>query len=308
MAKLVLLTGFLGAGKTTFLNNILQEYKDKKIGIIVNEFSKTGVDGELIKKPDEGMEMIELTNGSIFCACIKDTFVNSLIELSKRDLEYAFIEASGLADPSSISSILSQIAPHTVNKYDYLGAVCLADSLYFTRYFALLPAIKRQVEYSKAVLINKVDLASEEQLKEVEKTVKEINPACNTYRVSYGKISMERVLAEFDGRVVEAKDSLNTEAARPKTITLKTKEKITPADLDSFIAEISKETYRIKGFCKTTEGTKVVSVVTEVASVEMWGIEIDETQLVIIASVGIKIISTVLASAKKYFKEPVIIE
>ena len=88
MIQLVLLTGFLGAGKTTLMTSILEAYQDKKIGVIINEFGKINIDARLIEK--DGIEMAELTNGSIFCACIKDKFVDSLIALSHTDIEYLF--------------------------------------------------------------------------------------------------------------------------------------------------------------------------------------------------------------------------
>ena len=69
----------MGAGKTTFLNHILREYENSRVGMIVNEFSQTGVDGALIRRDIPGAEMVELNNGSIFCACIKDSFVDSLV-------------------------------------------------------------------------------------------------------------------------------------------------------------------------------------------------------------------------------------
>ena len=98
--ELILLTGFLGSGKTTLLQQLLREYEDKKIGVIVNDFGKINVDAKLVSS--SGIQMAELANGSIFCACIKDKFVDSLIEMSQRDLDYLFIEASGLADPSNM--------------------------------------------------------------------------------------------------------------------------------------------------------------------------------------------------------------
>ena len=104
MSKLVLLTGFLGAGKTTFLNHVLQEFSQEKIGLIVNEFSGTGVDGALIRHDIPGASMIELNNGSIFCACIKDSFVDSLIDLAGRNLDYVFVE--GLRPGRSLQHLL----------------------------------------------------------------------------------------------------------------------------------------------------------------------------------------------------------
>ena len=67
MTKLYLITGFLGAGKTTFLNKFTQLFQDKKIVLIVNEFGKNGVDGALLQHI--GARLAEIDNGSIFCAC-----------------------------------------------------------------------------------------------------------------------------------------------------------------------------------------------------------------------------------------------
>jgi len=116
MIKLVLLTGFLGTGKTTLMKSILDTYKDK-VGVIVNEFGEVNIDAALIKK--DGIKMTELTNGSIFCACIKENFISGLIEMSAIDIEYLFIGASGLADPANMTQILNSIELRTKNKYDY---------------------------------------------------------------------------------------------------------------------------------------------------------------------------------------------
>ena len=70
--KLYLLTGFLGAGKTTFLTSVLNDLPDKKVAVIMNEFGKVGIDGPIIQK--DGMELVELNRGSIFCSCLQLSF------------------------------------------------------------------------------------------------------------------------------------------------------------------------------------------------------------------------------------------
>lgn len=71
--KLYLLTGFLGAGKTTFLTNVLKDLSGKKVAVIMNEFGRVGIDGTLIEK--DGMELVEINRGSIFCSCLQLSFV-----------------------------------------------------------------------------------------------------------------------------------------------------------------------------------------------------------------------------------------
>lgn len=305
MIKLVLLTGFLGAGKTTFLNHILEEYRDRKIGLIVNEFSETGIDGALVHKQDEDMDMIELTNGSIFCACIKDKFVDALIALSGKDIEYAFIEASGLADPASISSILEGIRKHTENPYEYCGSVCLADAVYFLKYVKVLPALSRQVEYSRAVIINKTDLATEEEVQEVVEKIRELNPDTDIFKTTYGQVSMEEILSGKKDGERKAQETTNTEQTRPKTVTLVTDEEITEEKLKQFLDEITPSTYRVKGFVKVCGGTREVSAVGTYAAIRQWPVGVAETNLVIISSVGIRIVSIVLEAAGKYFEKEV---
>ena len=119
MIHLVVLTGFLGAGKTTLMQRTLDAFSDEKTGVIINEFGNENIDSVLLKR--EGLEISELSNGSIFCACIRDKFVDSLIEMSHMDIDYLFIEASGLADPSNMETILTGIAHKTRAGYNYHG-------------------------------------------------------------------------------------------------------------------------------------------------------------------------------------------
>ncbi|MCL2337534.1 MAG: GTP-binding protein, partial [Firmicutes bacterium] len=173
MTRVILLIGFLGAGKTTLLTSLLESYSDHKIGVVVNEFGEVNVDAKLIKK--DGIEMAELSNGSVFCACIKDKFVDSLIELSLRGLEYLFIEASGLADPANMGEILAGIAHKTLSEYVLEGAICVVDACTFVELSELLPALENQVAYANAVIINKIDLASEEDIRDTEQAILSMN-------------------------------------------------------------------------------------------------------------------------------------
>ncbi len=102
--NLYLLTGFLGSGKTTLLTNILEDLSEEKVGVIQNEFGRISIDGEIIKK--DGIEIVEINRGSIFCSCLKLSFAHAMIEMADKGLKYLFVESSGLADPSNIGEIL----------------------------------------------------------------------------------------------------------------------------------------------------------------------------------------------------------
>ena len=71
--KLFVLTGFLGAGKTSFLQHVLEAFSDKKLAVIQNEFGKIGIDGSILQK--QGIPIKEINRGSIFCSCLQLSFV-----------------------------------------------------------------------------------------------------------------------------------------------------------------------------------------------------------------------------------------
>ena len=83
--KLYILTGFLGSGKTTLLLNILKHLKGHRVGIIQNEFGKLSIDGDILRNDD--IQMIEITRGSIFCSCLKLSFVAALNEMAQQNFE-----------------------------------------------------------------------------------------------------------------------------------------------------------------------------------------------------------------------------
>ncbi len=303
--KLVLLTGFLGAGKTTFLNNILKEFEGAKIGLIVNEFSNTGVDGALIRKDIPGTSMIELNNGSIFCACIKDSFTDSLVEMGSHDLEYIFVEASGLADPSSITSTLDQIRDLRGVIYYYQGAVCLVDAVNFAKHSKVLVSLQRQVIYSRAAILNKTDLVDDKTLADCVEAIRAIKADIPIYPATFARVSLRTILNAPMSVLPEASESTNTVSTRPVTRVLVTEEIVDEDKLRQFLAAIAPSTYRIKGFVRTTAGPREVSMVGEICRIEPWPEEIQKTELVIIASIGIRIISETLSAAGLCFRDKI---
>ena len=299
MIRLIMLTGFLGSGKTTLLNKLIDEYADRKIGVLINEFGQVSIDTELVET-GEGIDMVELSNGSIFC--IKDKFVEALVEISSRDLEYLFIEASGLADPANMEDILKGLDGHLVNKYDYVHSVCIVDGTSFMDLKDVLEALRNQVAFSDILIINKADLTDEETLLEIEEAVREINPEVRITVTSYCSADLKNLMDSPSGLSGKSAETSNTFSARPQTLVLKERKTVPYDELEPFVREIAGSTYRIKGFLDTDRGGVKLDCVGEELSIEPWNREIKEARVVVISSVGIRIVSIVTAAMTRYLK------
>ena len=291
MTKMILIVGFLGSGKTTMMQEILKKYKDRKVGVIVNEFGEVNIDAKIIDH--DGIKIAELSNGSIFCACIKDKFVDSLIEMSGRDLDYLFIEASGLADPANISQILEGIRAKVADPYDYRGSICIVDGENFLDLYEVLPAIKSQIEFSMAVIINKGDLVEESTLGEVTEKISAINPKASSYVTSYCNVDTKEIVDNLAISETQARDTVNTAETRPTTFVLRGKDTVPMDNLKKFIEDISGSTYRVKGFVKTDKGDMEVSSVGKNIQITPWEKGIEQTALTAISSVGFKLMSVI---------------
>jgi len=301
--QLILLTGFLGAGKTTLLQLVMESLREHKIGVIINEFGDVNVDGQLVAR--DGIQMAELTNGSIFCACIKDKFVDSLIDMSHRDLEYVIIEATGLADPANMNNILEGIAHKVKQPYDYRGSVCVVDGENFMGLYDLLPAIRAQLEFCGAVIINKADLIDEDQLKEVIEKLEEVNPRITPYVTSYCRIDITELMNHLDpslAKISDPRDSTNTVVSRPATFIVKGDHSIPYEELKRFVREISPQAYRVKGFALTDRGNIEISCVGNQVELLPWEQPINKTDIVVISAVGFKMMSLIISAIGERLK------
>ena len=291
MTKLLLLTGFLGAGKTTLLQKLLSEFKNEKIGVIVNEFGQSGIDGTLIEQ--NGILMNELNNGSIFCACIKENFLNSLIALSTKGLDYLFIEASGLADPANMPQILRTIHTKIDIPYDYRGAICIVDAEVFLDYYDMLPALHQQIACSGAIIVNKADLAEDTVLTDVLEKLNSINPAALIEITTFCATDIRHLVENLKIPSLKEQESTNTVESRPKTVVLSSEDILDADGLKAFLNNLKSDTYRIKGFAKTTRGIVYISGLKNHLEILPWEGAFTGTRIVIISAIGIKIVSRI---------------
>ena len=290
--KLYLLTGFLGSGKTTFLTKVLEELSGNKVAVIMNEFGKVGIDGTIIQK--EGMELVEINRGSIFCSCLQLSFVSALIEMVNRDMEYVFVESSGLADPSNIGEFLEAVKVAKGDVYDYSGAICIVDGVNFLEQVEDIETVERQLKFCHLVVVSKVDLIDDKKLEKVKSKIREINDKADIVESINGKMDynfLEKNLMEDDW--VGSEDTTNTPENKPKTLTLTYDGELTKEKLTQFLDIIKKDSYRIKGFFKLEDGWNQVDVVNRTIDYKLTDNKEPNSELVIISKIGPQIIKPI---------------
>lgn len=288
-AKLYLLTGFLGAGKTTFLTSVLNDLDGRRVAVIMNEFGKVGIDGTLIEK--EGMELVEINRGSIFCSCLQLNFVSALVEMADRDMEYVFVESSGLADPSNIGDFLEAVEVAKGDVYDYSGAICIVDGENFLDQVKDIETVERQLKFCHLVIISKVDLIDAAQLEKVKAKVREINPKTVIVESSNGQYDYDFLEVDLTSENwVGTEDTTNSPENKPKTLTLTYPDEVEKEKLTAFLDKIKTDSYRIKGFFKLDDGWNQVDVVNRRIDYKPTDKNGDHSELVIISKIGPAII------------------
>lgn len=221
MAKKVpitLLVGYLGAGKTTLMNHILNNQKGYKVAVIVNDIGEVNVDADLIAKDakiTDSSSLVALQNGCICCS-LKTDMVNQIEKLIKTGkFDYVLIEASGVCEPMPIAQAIEQIDNGYID-----GVVSVVDAMRMATEFdegkALLKddmeeediesLLVQQIEFCNTLVINKVDLVNEEQLKKIRAVVKKLQPNARVIETTKANVDIAEILGthEFDFEKVYA--------------------------------------------------------------------------------------------------------
>ncbi|OHE69415.1 MAG: hypothetical protein A2413_18410 [Treponema sp. RIFOXYC1_FULL_61_9] len=157
-ADLALVTGFLGSGKTTVLNDALSGLAGRRVAVVVNEWGKTGVDGALLRDP-AGFGITELAGGQIFCACVAPAFMNAIGRLVELGSELILVETSGLAKPSTLATLVAEVRRRAGGALRYAGLACVVDATRFSTLRAVALVVDEQVAYANRFVIAKADLA-----------------------------------------------------------------------------------------------------------------------------------------------------
>ena len=191
---LTVIGGYLGAGKTTLLNHILRHSQGQRLAVIVNDFGSINIDADLIENQDE--EVISLANGCICCTLV-DGFAATLSNL--RELspppDHIVIEASGVADPYN----LGQYGHHPGFRLE--SVVVLADAELVrqkARDKYVGDTVVRQLQGADLVVLNKIDLVTNDALQSVVTWLRELVPGVRIIKARQGQVEL-RLLLDQNG-------------------------------------------------------------------------------------------------------------
>ncbi len=245
MIPTILLTGFLGAGKTTLLNRLIEHYKSRRTVLLINEFGKVGIDGELLVEGN--YEKIELNKGSLFCICVRTDFIFEVEKIATQiKPELLIIEATGLADTSEMEKMLA--LPNLKNFIHLKSCICLVDCQNFLKIKDNLRAPITQVQSADLVLLNKIDLVSEEQTEQVENAVKSISSDVPIIRSQFAEFSLDE-LNKVTHPVIDTDGDLGEGRPDPVvSITLEAEGSFSQKSWAQFRNFIGSGFMRLKGF------------------------------------------------------------
>ena len=213
----LLLTGYLGSGKTTLVNHILTNRKGIKFAVIVNDIGEVNVDASLIQKggvvAEKDDSLVALQNGCI-CCTLKMNLVDQLSDLVKtQQFDYIVIEASGICEPEPIARTISTI-PRMNPRYTEAGIprldciVTVVDALRMQSEFSCGGDLERkdideedienllvqQIEFCNIVLLNKVSEVTEDEMERVKEIIRHLNPGAEIIETDYAQVDLDRIV------------------------------------------------------------------------------------------------------------------
>lgn len=213
----LLLTGYLGSGKTTLVNHILSNGQGIKFAVIVNDLGEVNIDADLIQKggvvDQKDDSLVALQNGCI-CCTLKMDLVEQLRDLAKMGkFDYIVIEASGICEPEPIARTICSI-PSMSEEYTRYGTcrldriVTVVDALRMRDEFACGDDLARkdlgeddienlliqQIEFCDMILLNKVSEVSPEDLARVKRIIRVLQPKAEIIECDYGRVDLDRLI------------------------------------------------------------------------------------------------------------------
>ena len=283
------LSGFLGAGKTTLLNHILNNREGKKVAVIVNDMSDVNIDAALVEKGGADLsrteeKLVEMSNGCI-CCTLREDLLEQVKQLSKeKRFDYLLIESTGISEPLPVATTFdfrdeNEQSLSDVSRLDTMVTVVDAANLiknYSSTDFlkdkgevagkgderTLVDLLVEQIEFANVILLNKVDLVSEEELKIIRAVIRGLNAKAKIIETNHSKVAMNEVmntnlydLKEAQNHPLWAQELYNPDDHTPETeeygvtsFVYRARDPFDPEKIHSFFNQEWPGVIRAKGF------------------------------------------------------------
>lgn len=216
IVPVTLLTGYLGSGKTTLVNHVLNNQKGYKVAVIVNDIGEVNIDASLIQKGgvvnQTDDSLVPLSNGCI-CCTLKVDLMKQIVELVRSGkFDYILIEASGICEPIPIAQTITAIAEDAAsyglpqicrldNVVSVVDALRLATEFGCGSYLEneveeedIENLIIQQIEFCNTIVLNKVDEITKEELEQVRLVIKKLQPTAKIIETNYAKVDVSDIL------------------------------------------------------------------------------------------------------------------
>tara|TARA_B000000609_G_scaffold43393_1_gene31313 strand:+ start:451 stop:1662 length:1212 start_codon:yes stop_codon:yes gene_type:complete len=283
------LSGFLGAGKTTLLNHILNNREGKKVAVIVNDMSDVNIDAALVEKGGADLsrteeKLVEMSNGCI-CCTLREDLLEQVRQLSKeKRFDYLLIESTGISEPLPVATTFdfrdeNDQSLSDVSRLDTMVTVVDAANLiknYSSTDFlkdkgevageederTLVDLLVEQIEFANVILLNKVDLVSEKELKIIRAVIRGLNAKAKIIETNHSKVAMNEVmntnlydLKEAQNHPLWAQELYNPDDHTPETeeygvtsFVYRARDPFDPEKIHSFFNQEWPGVIRAKGF------------------------------------------------------------
>ncbi len=215
------LSGFLGAGKTSLLNHILHNKEGQKVAVIVNDMSEVNIDAQTVERENTlsrtEEKLVEMSNGCICCTLREDLMVE-VERLAKEDrFDYLLIESTGISEPIPVAQTFSYVDPDSnidLSSFSYIDTmVTVVDCFNFFADFGSADTLRSreltdedldnrtivnlltdQIEFANVILLNKADLVSQETLGILEAAIRKLNPGARIIRTEFGQVDPKVIM------------------------------------------------------------------------------------------------------------------
>ncbi|WP_299255564.1 GTP-binding protein [uncultured Aquimarina sp.] len=227
------LSGFLGAGKTTLLNHILHNKEGLKVAVIVNDMSEINIDVQLVKNENTlsrtEEKLVEMSNGCICCTLREDLMIEVEKLAKEQRFDYLIIESTGISEPIPVAqtfSFASEDGQLDLSKFSYVDTmVTVVDGYNFLKDFSspqyltdrnltniegddrtIVNLLTDQIEFANVILLNKVDLITESELRNLYDIIHKLNPNARVIPTQNSQVSIREVIDTglFDFEEAEA--------------------------------------------------------------------------------------------------------